>query len=140
MIDWEIITSKQTSLSQLRVYLGSTDFSGVSDCAKLQTLVAQFQRVLAASRPGLFPCQKCGKSFDTQEHLVQHEARRHQPGPGDSAASLASLIAETRDFLAREIRAAVRAALEAQAALPVGVSFAGDLQISGFSVSPDASN
>jgi shikimate kinase len=71
--------------------------------------------------------------------------RRHPLSGAELAASaetaiITSLITETRDFLADEIRVAVKAALQAQAAVPVGVSFTGDLEISGLSASPDISN
>ena len=125
--DWNLITSSHTSPSILRNHLVSCDFSTTTDPSQLGLVVRHLQRLL--HRP-LFPCDACAKKFDSADHLARHRLRRHAETP-----NLAVLITESRDFLASEIRAAVKAALDAQAAVPVGVSFAGDLEISQFSAS-----
>ena len=132
--DWALIKAINPPPNLLSAHLLQADFSTTSDSAQLLRVIRQFQTLFAppASAVG---CPNCGKKFKTAEHLVQHINRRHaavQPSADQSCLlTLSRELAETRDFLASEIRAAVKAALEAQTAVPVGVSFAdGEFEIS----------
>jgi hypothetical protein len=143
--NWNILNSNETSARDLSNHIVSADFRETHDVPSLHLVIRHCQRLLAVAQQRVFPCKFCGKKFDSSEHLDLHSMRRHPLSGAESAASaetaiITSLITETRDFLADEIRVAVKAALQAQAAVPVGVSFTGDLEISGLSASPDISN
>lgn len=144
--DWNLISSSNASSSDIRSHLLSADFSAVNDLTRLREVIALFQKFDSHSSPPSFPCEFCPKKFATIEHLTQHRLRRHSAPssafitPAADMSELKTLISESRDFLASEIRTAVRTALDAQAAVPVGVSFAGDLEISAFSRTPSPDN
>jgi hypothetical protein len=142
--NWELLlTPSEPSSSQtLRENLLSADFSSTTDVAKLQQVIRLFQRLLApSSSPHC--CPECRKKFRTPEHLSEHLIRRHSPAPaavGDLTTAVTRELQTTREFLAAEIHAAMRQVLETHTAVPPGVSFAGDLEVSVLSPSPPLSN